>query len=261
MKRMLAVGAASALALTGCSFSIGGSDDPSASATAPSTSASAATGASPATSGSIAAQGSLPFLPPLQPVQDPGNIDPLLGPFPIESGRAYQFGWVEYAPKGREMVQQAIAYDPAIGSFKESSVYYAGVVACVEVLSNVLVSDLQEYLVSYFAEGESAPPVADTTIDEAVITAAVKVMCPQGEPVLENVDYLIDTPLMLRTIIGVNDTEFSDEQANTFANGVCAELGRGTTRARLATQIADQYNYSDETSSYLVEQIDGIVCG
>jgi len=262
MKRVFALTAVSALMLGGCSFSLGGSDDPSASPSATSASAPTSPTASPSgsasASGSAVAAGSLPYLPPLKPVQDPGNIDPLLGSFPVDSGRAYQYAWVEYAPKGREMVQSAINYDPALGEFKESDVYYAGAVSCVEVLSNLLVSDLQDYLASFFGDDQAA--AADTTIDEAVITAAVEVMCPQGEPVLENVDYLVDTPLMLRTIIGVSDSDFSDEQANTFANAVCAELDRGTTQARLATQIADEYDYPDQTASFLVEQIDTVVC-
>lgn len=209
----------------------------------------------------------VPYLPALETIEDPGTVDRLLGTFPVDDSRNYQHAWIEYAGKGRRMAQVARnlegeAQVPILQSASDADIYYSGVVVCTDFLANLAPSDSEEWLVGYYEDLVPAGATDDETqYVGAVIVAAVNVLCPQAKPILDDADYLVSTPVMLRAVLGVSESQLSDDQANTFANWICNELDRGTTESRLSVTIAEEYDYPDDRTEALVSRVNALLCG
>jgi hypothetical protein len=209
----------------------------------------------------------VPYLPALGPIEDPGTVDRLLGTFPVDDSRNYQHAWVEYSGKGRRMAQvarnlEADAQIPILTFATDSDVYYSGAVVCTELLSNYPPSQTYAWLTEYW---EAAVPAGagegQTTFVSSVVIAAVDVLCPEAKPVLDDPEYMIDTPVMLRTVLGVDKSQLSNDQANEFANWVCNELDRGATEGRLSVTVAEEYDFPDDRAEALVSQVKLALCG
>ena len=239
--------AAALMTLSGC----GGGDDDSSS---PTTKAETSTTARPASD--------VPPLPsPLPPVRDPGTVDPVLGDFPVGESRAVQFAWVSFAPDGREFTVQLRGLGDFFRGYSESDLYVDGIILCTELRQNRAVDATIEDRGRTYQTAEN--PITDEEVGQigaAIALTAVEVLCPDMQVLVDDPDFQVPTPIAIRSILGIAAKALSDDGANKFANYICQQLDRGTTRSRLVSDIADEFDYPDDLSEELIGYIEGQVC-
>lgn len=204
----------------------------------------------------------IPPLPsPLPPVTDPGTIDPVLGDFPVDADRSVQYEWVSLASKGRDFTTALRAKDPFFKDYHEEYLYMDGVIVCVDLRQNVAVSAvIEDRGLTYQSEETPLTEEAVGQIGAKIAATAVEVLCPDMEVLFDDPELQTATPVVLRSILGVDEGDLSDGAANKFANFVCQELNRGTTMSRLVSDIADEFDYPDDLSEGLVDYIAESVC-
>jgi hypothetical protein len=204
----------------------------------------------------------IPPLPsPLPRVNDPGTVDPVLGDFPVDETRAVQFAWVSFAPKGRTFTVNLRALDEALKDYNESDLYTDGVVVCANLRQNFAVDDTAADRGATYQTDEN--PITDeraADIGYSIVAAAVQDLCPDMQVLVDDPEFQVPTPVAMRSILGIQDEGLSDENANKFANYVCQQLDRGTTKSRLVSNTADEFNYPDDLAEELISYIEGQVC-
>lgn len=203
---------------------------------------------------------------PLPKVEDPGTVDPRLGSFPTDEARDYQYAWVNLAPSGRKFVEDLRQQLDVLKELSEGDVYIDGVHACVDLRENYSVDETARsigQLYKDFLEEAMGEAVSDEDLDAVgagIVDAAAKHLCPDLAPVLADPDYFTDTPVVLRTLLGVNEEALSNTDANRFANGVCKEVTRGKTVSRLASTVAEDFDYPDDLAESLINYVNNNVC-
>jgi len=226
---------------------------------------------------------SLPPMPALEPITDPGTVDRKYGEFPIEQSRGIQYAWISYDDKAAEAIAEARRIDnvlvngyneeagtevsaAATSLISEAGLYYDLVWSCHRLQGNWRPGDTFDVLTDAYEDiireqtGLGPRDGGRHPGGYAVMEAASTVMCPETEQWWKD-DIRMPTPVMIRSILGVGDEALGDDEANQFANGVCNSLDRGDSASRVSTTIADKYDYPDETADELVEAIDDVVCG
>jgi hypothetical protein len=204
----------------------------------------------------------VPGLPsPLPEVEDPGTIDPLLGDFPVSQSRDIQFAWVRLAANGRTFTSNLRVADDFFKDFNEDEIYLDGVIVCTALAQN----DAPAEVVTAIGETyntESSPLTEEEVqiVGDAVSSQAVTDLCPELDVLFDDPDFIIPTPIALRSILGLDESDLDDAGANQFANYVCEELNRGDTVSRLVSDIADGLDYPDDLSEDLVLYVQDYAC-
>lgn len=224
----------------------------------------------------------LPRLPELEVITDPGTVDRIFGAFPASEPRNVQAAWVAFADKAEEFLTSAMRYEevavdqqneneesppavPVLDVADQADVYADGVSICTQVRENHHVQNALDVLAEGYAE--RATLVYETQVgprnvqaELGILLGARDTLCPEIAPIVEDFDRLSPTPVMIRSILGVSSSSLSDGAANAFANAVCDEIERGESLSRLATTVADESGYPDETADDLVTSINNLVC-
>jgi hypothetical protein len=195
---------------------------------------------------------------PLTPVDDPGTVDPNLGAFPTDVTRDVQFAWVDLADRGRAFLETTRSINETVQQLADEDVYMNGVLNCVELSQNYSVDSVLSETADAFIDEFSSDQASD--IAAAITAAAINLLCPDLEGLAEDPDLLVPTPVMLRSLLGLDSSDLQDSDANQVANGICNELDGGSTISRLATEIASSLDYPDDLAELLVENVADFSC-
>ena len=205
--------------------------------------------------------GSLPALPRLKRVRDPGTVDPILGKFPVEASRAIQYAWVQHAGDGLTFTRNLRSTSLDAQRFHEKTIYSAGVGVCVLLSKNITVQEVLNLLGELFRERDDT--LSDDQANQlgiALLVGAATDLCPELQFLLDDQNALVDTPVGIRSILGLGQGRLSDKRANLFANAVCQQLGRGTTKSRITSNVADDFAYPDDLAQELIDFVEKWAC-